>query len=107
VHFDDENSGFADGFHVDFRGHGGGRRAGHNDQRARGERRNGRVFTLLMKRKFIVNLKMGNLMIMKIFLLTMGILDSTMIVIEVLVMMEDIIVVVTIGMIRKALLESS
>ena len=60
-----------------------------------------------MKRKFIVNLKMGNLMIMKIFLLTMGILDSTMIVIEVLVMMEDIIVVVTIGMIRKALLESS
>ena len=61
----------------------------------------------MMKRKFIVNLKMGNLMIMKIFLLTMGILDSTMIVIEVLVMMEDIIVVVTIGMIRKALLESS
>ena len=60
-----------------------------------------------MKRKFIVNLKMGNLMIMKIFLLTMGILDSTMIVIEVLVMMEDIIVVVTIGMIRTALLESS
>jgi len=61
----------------------------------------------MMKRKFIVNLKMGNLMIMKIFLLTMGILDSTMIVIEVLVMMEDIIVVVTIGMIQKALLESS
>ena len=61
----------------------------------------------MMKRKFIVNLKMGNLMIMKIFLLTMGISDSTMIVIEVLVMMEDIIVVVTIGMIRKALLESS
>jgi len=60
-----------------------------------------------MKRKFIVNLKMGNLMIMKIFLLTMGVLDSTMIVVEVLVMMEDIIVVVTIGMIRKALLESS
>jgi len=61
----------------------------------------------MMKRKFIVNLKMGNLMIMKIFLLTMGILDSTMIVIEVLVMMEDIIVVVTIGMIRTVLLESS
>ena len=59
-----------------------------------------------MKRKFIVNLKMGNLMIMKIFLLTMGVLDSTMIVVEVLVMMEDIIVVVTIGMIRIALLES-
>ena len=61
----------------------------------------------MMKRKFIVNLKMGNLMIMKIFLLTMGILDSTMIVVEVLVMMEDIIVVITIGMIRIALLESS
>ena len=61
----------------------------------------------MMKRKFIVNLKMGNLMIMKIFLLTMGILDSTMIVIEVLVMMEDIIVLIVMGMIQIALLESS
>ena len=61
----------------------------------------------MMKRKFIVNLKMGNLMIMKIFLLTMGVLDSTMIVIEVLVMMEDIIMVVIVGMTRTTLLESS
>ena len=35
-----------------------------------------------------MNLKMGNLMIMKIFLLTMGILDSIVIAIEVLVMMR-------------------
>jgi len=61
----------------------------------------------MMKRKFIVNLKMGNLMIMKIFLLTMGVLDSTMIIVEVLVMMKDIIMAVTIGIIRTTLLESS
>ena len=65
------------------------------------------VFTLMMKRKFIVNLKMGNMMIMTTLLLTMGILDSIVMAVEVLVMMEDIIVVVTIGMIRIALLESS
>ena len=65
------------------------------------------VFTLMMKRKFIVNLKMGNMVIMTTLLLTMGILDSIVIAVEVLVMMEDIIVVVTIGMIRIALLESS
>ena len=65
------------------------------------------VFTLMMKRKFIVNLKIGNMVIMTTLLLTMGILDSIVIAIEVLVMMEDIIVVVTIGMIRTALLESS
>ena len=65
------------------------------------------VFTLMMKRKFIVNLKMGNMVIMATLLLTMGILDSIVMVVEVLVMMEDIIVVVTIGMIRIALLESS
>jgi hypothetical protein len=65
------------------------------------------VFTLMMKRKFIMNLKMGNLMIIKTLLPATNGLDSTMIVVEVLVMMEDIIVVVTIGMIRTALLESS
>ena len=65
------------------------------------------VFTLMMKRKFIVNLKMGNMMIMTTLLLTMGVLDNIMIAVEVLVMMEDIIVVITIGMIRIALLESS
>ena len=65
------------------------------------------VFTLMMKRKFIVNLKMGNMMIMTTLLLTMGVLDSIVIAVEVLVMMEDNIVVVTIGMIRIALLESS
>ena len=65
------------------------------------------VFTLMMKRKFIVNLKMGNMVIMTTLLLTMGILDSIVIAVEVLVMMEDIIVVVTIGMIRIALIESS
>ena len=65
------------------------------------------VFTLMMKRKFIVNLKMGNMMIMTTLLLTMGVLDSIVIAVEVLVMMEDIIVVVTIGMIRIALIESS
>ncbi|KAG2565101.1 hypothetical protein PVAP13_7NG045145, partial [Panicum virgatum] len=42
VHFDDENSGFGDGFHDDFRDHGGGRHAGHNDRRAGGDCRNGR-----------------------------------------------------------------
>ena len=65
------------------------------------------MFTLMMKRKFIVNLKMGNMMIMTTLLLTMGVLDNIVIAVEVLVMMEDIIVVVTIGMIRIALLESS
>ena len=65
------------------------------------------VFTLMMKRKFIVNLKMGNMMIMTTLLLTMGVLDSIVIAVEVLVMMEDIIVVVTIGMIQITLLESS
>ena len=65
------------------------------------------VFTLMMKRKFIVNLKMGNMMIMTTLLLTMGVLDNIVIAVELLVMMEDIIVVVTIGMIRTALLESS
>ena len=65
------------------------------------------VFTLMMKRKFKVNMKMGNLVMMTTLLLATDGLDSTMIVIEVLVMMEDIIVVITIGMIRTALLESS
>ena len=65
------------------------------------------VFTLMMKRKFKVNMKMGNLVMMKTLLLATDGLDSTMIVIEVLVMMEDIIMVVTIGIIRTALLESS
>ena len=65
------------------------------------------VFTLMMKRKFIVNLKIGNMMIMTTLLLTMGVLDNIVIAVELLVMMEDIIVVVTIGMIRIALLESS
>ena len=59
-----------------------------------------------MKMKLVINMMTAS-MIMKILLHTMGGLDSTMIVVEVLVMMEDIIVVVTIGMIRKALLESS
>ena len=61
----------------------------------------------MMKRKFIVNLKIGNLMITKILLVTLGVLDSIVIAVEVLVMMEDIIVVVVMGMIRIALLESS
>ena len=65
------------------------------------------VFTLMMKRKFIVDLKMGNMMIMTTVLLAMGVLDSIVIAVEVLVMMEDIIVVVTIGMIRIALIEST
>jgi len=65
------------------------------------------VFTLMMKRKFIVNLKMRNMMIMTTLLLTMGVLDSIVIAVEVLVMMEDNIVVITIGMIRIVLLESS
>ena len=65
------------------------------------------VFTLMMKRKFIVNLKMGNMMIMTTLLLTMGVLDSIVIAVEVLVMMEDNNVVFTIGMIQIALLESS
>ena len=59
-----------------------------------------------MKMKLMMNMMTAS-MIMKILLHTMGGLDSTMIVVEVLVMMEDIIVVVTIGMIRIALLESS
>ena len=65
------------------------------------------VYNLMMKRKFLVNLKMGNMMIMTTLLLTIGVLDSIVIAVEVLVMMEDIIVVVTIGMIRIALIESS
>ena len=65
------------------------------------------VFTLMMKRKVIVNLKIGNLVMMTTLLLAINGLDSTMIIIEVLVMMEDIIMVVTIGMIQTALLESS
>ena len=59
-----------------------------------------------MKMKLMMNMMTAS-MIMKILLHTMGGLDSTMIVVEVLVMMKDIIVVVTIGMIRIALLESS
>jgi len=50
---------------------------------------------------------MGNMMTMTTLLLTIGVLDSIVIAVEVLVMMEDIIVVVTIGMIRIALIESS
>ena len=65
------------------------------------------VYNLMMKRKFLVNLKMGNMMTMTTLLLTIGVLDSIVIAVEVLVMMEDIIVVITIGMIRIALLESS
>ena len=59
-----------------------------------------------MKMKLVMNMMMV-LMIMKILLHTMGGLDSTMIVVEVLVMMKDIIEVVTIGMIQTSLLESS
>ena len=65
------------------------------------------VYNFMMKRKFLVNLKMGNMMTMTTLLLTIGVLDSIVIAVEVLVMMEDIIVVVTIGMIRIALIESS
>ena len=65
------------------------------------------VYNLMMKRKFLVNLKMGNMMTMTTLLLTIGVLDSIVIAVEVLVMMEDIIVVVTIGMIQITLLESS
>ena len=65
------------------------------------------MFTLMMKRKFIVNLKMGNMVIMTTLLLTMGILDSIVIAVEVRVMMEDIIVLIVMEMIRIALLESS
>jgi hypothetical protein len=64
------------------------------------------VCTLMMKRKFIM-IRMKDLMIMKTLLLATGGLDSAKIAVEVLVMMEDSIVVVTIGMIRTALLESS
>ena len=53
------------------------------------------MFTLMMKRKFIVNLKMGNMMIMTTLLLTISVLDSIVIAVEVLVMMEDIIMVVS------------
>ena len=59
-----------------------------------------------MKMKLMMNMMTAS-MIMKILLHTMGGLDSTMIVVEVLVMMKDIIEVVTIGMIQTALLESS
>ena len=59
-----------------------------------------------MKMKLVMNMMTAS-MIMKILLHTMGGLDSTMIVVEVLVMMKDIIEVVTIGMIQTALLESS
>jgi len=61
---------------------------------------------LMMKMKLVMNMMTAS-MIMKILLHTMGGLDSTMIVVEVLVMMKDIIEVVTIGMIQTALLESS
>jgi len=50
---------------------------------------------------------MNDLMIMKTLLLATGGLDSANITVEVLVMMEDSIMVVTIGMIRTTLLESS
>ena len=59
-----------------------------------------------MKMKLMMNMMTAS-MIMKILLHTMGGLDSTMIVVEVLVMMKDIIEVVTIGMIQTSLLESS
>ena len=96
-----------DEFHDDFRGHVGGRRAGHNDRRAGGERRHGRHVHFDDEEEIQSEYENGEFGDDDNPFASHGRLDSTMIVIEVLVMMEDIIVVVTIGMIRTALLESS
>ena len=61
------------------------------------------VYILMMKMRFMMSMR-RDLMIMKILLDTMGILDSHMNIIVVLVMMGKIIVVVAIEMIRIALL---
>ena len=61
------------------------------------------VYDLKMKMRFMMSMR-RDLMIMKILLVTMGILDSHMNIVVVLVMMGKIIVVVAIEMIRIALL---
>ena len=61
------------------------------------------VYDLKMKMRFMMSMR-RDFMIMKILLVTMGILDSHMNIIVVLVMMGKILVVVAIEMIRIALL---
>ena len=61
------------------------------------------VYDLKMKMRFMMSMR-RDLMIMKILLVTMGVLDSCMNIVVVLVMMGKIIVVVAIEMIRIALL---
>jgi len=61
------------------------------------------VYDLKMKMRFMMSMR-RDLMIMKILLVTMGVLDSHMNIIVVLVLMGKIIVVVAIEMIRIALL---
>ena len=61
------------------------------------------VYILMMKMRFMMSMR-RDLMIMKILLVTMGILDSHMNIVMVLVLMGKITVVVTIEMIRIALL---
>ena len=108
----DENSGFGNGFHDRFgNGHGvggGGRRADFYQQSGRRraifvisveEDMDVIVMCILMINMMLVMTMIKNLMTIKTLLLAMDGLDSTMIVIEVLVMMEDIIVVIIVGMI--------
>ena len=61
------------------------------------------VYDLKMKMRFMMSMR-RDLMIMKILLVTMGVLDSHMNIVVVLVLMGKIIVVVAIEMIRIALL---